>query len=260
MSRQIGELERTLGFELFRRKGRSIEITEAGRELALLMASFFSEFERIAERGTQVDASLRIGAGASVFEAFVFPRLRELEAEFPKCRFDFCGFSTGNLLNALSEGEIDLGIVPSGQNFSGVTEVPAGNISFVLVGRSDFDSQLPNWSLSTFLSRVPLVLIGGKGRWIDAFHRLCLQMEVKPRIAHRAETFAHVRELLKAGAPACFLPRPLASSLPASEFTIIDDKSFALLNRPLSVVYDNRASRVRDRLESMAQSLANVLA
>lgn len=260
MSRQIGELERTLGFDLFRRDGRAIEITEAGRELALLIASFFSEFESVARRGNQEETLLRIGAGASVFEAIVFPKLRRLEAEFPGCHFEFCGFSTNEVVEALHGGTIDLGIVRSGLSFPGIAEIPAGKISFVLVGRRDFDSKLPGWSVRTFLGRVPLTIIGGDGRWVDAFRRFCLEMEIEPRITHRAETFGHVRELLKAGAPGGILPAPLAVDLPASQFTIIEEDTLASLTRPLSVVFDSRAGRVRDRLQSMAGTLAKVLA
>lgn len=259
MSRQIGELEKTLGFDLFRRNGRTIEITEAGRELALLTASFFAEFEGVARRGNKADALLRIGAGASVFEALIFPKLLNLEAEFPGCNFEFCGFSTNEVVDALHSGKIDLGIVRAGLNFSGIAEIAAGKIPFVLVGRRDFDTKLASWSAKIFLSRVPISIISGDGRWIDAFRRFCFDLEIDPRITHRAETFGHVRELLKAGAPGAILPAQLAAELSASEFAIIDDEALSPLTRPLSVVFDSRAGRVRDRLEVMAESLAKVI-
>lgn len=259
MSRQIGELEKTLGFDLFHRSGRTIEITERGRELALLTASFFAEFEGVARRGNRTDTRLRIGAGASVFEALIFPRLRRLEKAFLETNFEFCGFSTNEVVEALHGGMIDLGVVRSGLSSSGIAEIPAGNISFVLVGHRDFDTKLAGWNARTFLSRVPISIISGDGRWIDAFRRFCFDLEIEPRLMHRAETFAHVRELLKAGAAGAILPAPLASELAASEFAIIEDEALSTLDRPLSVVFDSRAGRVRDQLETMASALAEVL-
>lgn len=259
MSRQIGELEKTLGFDLFRRNGRNIEITEAGRELALLIASFFAEFEGVTRRGNKADELLRIGAGASVFEALIFPKLGLLEKEFPGTNFEFCGFSTNEVVDALHGGMIDLGVVRAGFNFSGIAEIPAGKIPFVLVGRRAFDTKLAGWSAKTFLSRVPISIISGDGRWIDTFKRLCFDLEIEPRITHRTETFGHVRELLKAGAPGAILPAQLAAELSVSHFAVLDDEALSPLARPLSVVFDSRAGRVRDRLESMAESLAKVI-
>ncbi len=259
MSRQIGELEKTLGFDLFRRNGRAIEITEAGRELALLTASFFAEFEEVARRGNKAETVLRIGAGASVFEALVFPRLHRLEKEFSGSNFEFLSLPTAQVIDDLHNGKIDIGIVRSNLNFPGIAEIPAGNIRFVLVGRRDFDTKLAGWPARTFLSRVPISIISGEGSWVESFRRLCLEMEITPRVTHRVQSFGHVRELLKASAPGGILPEQLAAELPVSQFAVIEDDALAPLARSLSVAFDSRAGRVRDRLEGMAAALAKVI-
>lgn len=259
MSRQIGELEKTLGFDLFRRNGRAIEITEQGRELALLTASFFAEFESVATRASKTNTNLRIGAGASVLETLVFPSLGQLEKEFPRTNFEFCPSSTNEIVNALHAGKIDFGIIRAGLKFAGIAEIPCGKISFVLVGRRDFDSNLASWSAQTFLNRVPITIISGDGRWVDAFQRFCLKTEVEPRITHKVETFGHVRELLKAGASGGILPVQLAAELNVSEFAITESDALTALTRPLSIIFDSRAGRVRDSLDSMAITLAKVI-
>ena len=68
-----------------------------------------------------------------------------------------------------------------------------------------------------------------------------------------------MRELLKAGAPGAILPTALAEDLPESDFVIIKDEALRTLDRPLSVVFESRAGKVRDRLELMATDLAEVL-
>jgi DNA-binding transcriptional LysR family regulator len=259
MSRQIGELEKTLGFDVFSRNGRIIEINEAGRELALLTASFFAEFEGVAKRGNQSETLLKIGAGTAAFEALVFPNLLALEKEFPGSIFEFCPSSTSEVIEALHAGRIDLGIVRLGMNFQGIGEIAAGNLPFVIVGRRDFDTNLASWSAKTFLSRVPISIIRGEGQWVESFRRFCFDFEVEPRITHRVETFGHVRELMKAGAPGGILPSSLADELPSSHFATIDTEALAPITRPLAVVYDIRASKVRDHLESMAGALAKVI-
>lgn len=259
MSRQIGELEKTLGFDLFVRTGRNIEINEAGRALALLTASFFAEFEGVAKRGSQSEALLKIGSGAAAFEALVFPNLLALEREFPGCIFEFCPSSTNEVIESLNAGKIDLGIVRLGMNYQGIGEIAAGHLPFVLVGRRDFDTKLPSWSAKSFLSRVPISIIRGEGQWVESFRRYCFDLEVEPRISHRVETFGHVRELLKAGAPGGILPASLAAELSPSHFATMEAETLAPLTRPLAVVYNIRAAKVRDHLESMARALAKVV-
>lgn len=259
MSRQIGELEKALGFDLFNRSGRSIEINKAGRELAILIASFLSGVEEVTKNGNRTETSLRIGAGASVFETLVFPQLRKLESVFPACNFEFWGFATEKVVDALHRGRIDLGIVRAGLGELGIDEVPSASMSFVLVGRRDFNRDLPNWSGKEFLSRVPLTTISGEGSWVQSFHRICRELEVTPRLSHRTETFGQVRDLIKAGSPGGILPTPLAINLPQNDFAIVPDKFLDVFTRPLAVVFNSRAAKVRDRLQVNAHALANLL-
>ncbi len=259
MSRQIGELERTLGIALFVRRGRSLQITEAGRELALITASYFAEFETTVGRFMDAQKTLRLGGGASVLEALLFPRLAVLEQAFPEHAFEFVPASTEDAVRKLHEGEIDLAILRAGLHASGMVETPACSMSFCLVGRRDFDSKMDGLPATEFFRRVPLTVIRGHGQWLDSLQRLCEKLEIHPRWGHRVETFGHVRELLRSGAPGGILPTHLADGLDPNVFVVVDDPLLEALSRRLSVVYDSRAGRVRDRLVVLASKLAEVL-
>lgn len=259
MSRQIGELEQTLGIELFTRRGRTLQITEAGRELALITAAYFAEFETAVGKFLHAEETVRLGAGASVFEALLFPRLADLEQAFPRVVFEFVPTSTEDAVQKLHEGKIDLAILRSGLNASGLVEIPACSISFCLVGRRDFDSRMDEWTASEFFRRIPLTVIRGQGQWLDALQRLCEKLEVTPCWSHRVETFGHVRELLKSGAAGGILPKQLALELDSKTFAVIEDSTLEALSRNLSVMYDIRSGRVRDRLSTWASKLADEL-
>lgn len=259
ISRQISELEATLGFHLLRRTGRSIEVTEAGRELALLTAAYFAELQELTKRAIGTESQLRLGSGSSIFESLVFPNLRNLQRNFPNVSFEYQCFSSPGAIQALQDGAIDLGIIRANHGGSGLTEIPLGQMEFVLIGRSDFDTNIGRWSLREFLSRVPLTLINGHGDWISTFMQVCRKLEVKPSVAHRVENFGHVREFLRAGAPGGFLPVELASALSETNYIMIDDDHLKIFDRPLVIAYDTRAARVRDRLQQAAELLANVL-
>ena len=259
MSRQIGELEKALGIELFQRRGKTLRVTDAGRELALLTATCFNELGSFVERANRGESNLRIGAGASVFEAVVFPHMRQIRAAFGKSRFEFVTNNTTGTLRSLHEGELDIGIVRAGGYGTDLVVNPCGSMEFVLVGRLDFDRNLPEWGIGTFLDRVPLAIIRGEGQFVSAFQRLCNEMDVSPQIVMRTESFGHVRQLLLAGHPGGILPKPLAADLSPSEFHTLYDPELRRLSRDLVVVIDSRVARLNDRLAATAEKLAGIL-
>ncbi|MCC5805064.1 MAG: LysR family transcriptional regulator [Opitutales bacterium] len=259
MSRQIGELEKTLGFELFQRKGKSLHITSHGRELALLCASFFDEVGAVATRVHEGSTNLRIGAGASILEAVVFPKIDTLRKRLDGYCFEFITDHTAGLLRSLREGTLDMGIVRSGEDLGDLITKPCGMMDFVFVGRLDFDRNLPTWTPRQFLSRVPLALIRGEGRFVSAFNSLCEAFEVSPRITTKTESFGQVRQILLHGHPGGILPRSLAQSLPESAFFLFDDPLLRGLDRKLVLGIDRRAARLRDRLNSLGTTFAEIL-
>lgn len=68
VSRQVKELERFLGTELFERRPRGLELTPAGRDLAQVSHRAFDELRRIV-------ADMRIGAGPRVVTLSTVPSL-----------------------------------------------------------------------------------------------------------------------------------------------------------------------------------------
>lgn len=256
MSRQIGELESTLGVDLFMRKGKSLQITSAGKELALLAAAFVDELEALTSRFSGDKGILKIGAGAAVLEALVYPAIRNLRRAMPEYRFDFVPDSTEGVARKLHDGRLDVGIVRSSFEDSSIERWPCGSMDFVLVGRRDFDSNITEWSVIQFLHRVPMALIRGEGDLITTLHSIIKKSGVQMAPTCLVDTFGHVKQLLVFGHPGGVLPRAMAASLSNQDFCIIDDDCMRDLDRSLSLVIDKRAARVRDKLEGIARTFA----
>lgn len=259
MSRQVGELESALGIELFLRKGKRLEITAAGRELALLSAAYFDEVEAFLARFTGEKGLLKLGAGAAVLEAMVYPAIRSLRRTLPDYRFEFVPDSTRGVGQRLQDGELDVGIVRASYQAPGLLRRPCGTMKFVLVGRRDFDSNLPEWTMTQFLSRVPMALIRGEGSLVTALQKIAAEAGVEMLASTLADTFGHVKQLLLFGQPGGLLPAVLAAVLPQRDFHILDAEQLNVLDRPLEVVIEKRAARVRDRLELIAGAVAKAI-
>jgi DNA-binding transcriptional LysR family regulator len=141
VSEQVRLLEDEIGFALFRRTGRGIEVTERGR-------TFLAEAERVVGdvlslsdtarrlKGGPAD-TLRLGMGSGMAQIFV-PRLfRLLGDAHPGLRLELLTAPTKSIFNDLHEERIDIGIalesdpdrVPAGLVVERLTEAEMGLIT-----------------------------------------------------------------------------------------------------------------------------------
>jgi len=251
-------LESAMGVELFIRKGKSLQITSAGKELALLTAAYLDEFEALSARFSGDKGILKIGAGAAVLEAMVYPAIRNLRRTLPDYRFEFVPDSTEGIVRQLHDGGLDVGIVRSSFEDPSLVRRPCGTMKFVLVGRRDFDSNLPDWSVMQFLARVPMALIRGDGSLVTTLHEMARAAGADLVPTCFADTFGHVKQLLLWGQPGGLLPAILAADLPRSDFHVCEEP-LSGLDRPLDLVIDRRAAKVRDRLDGIARMVVRAI-
>ena len=111
-SRQVRELEQFFGVELTRRKGKGIEVTEHGRELARQVRAHLqslTDFKRVCA-GQPIE--FRIASGNSVVEWLLVPNLAKITAGAPSARFSFHNIRTADVVKGLKEHSIDFGILP----------------------------------------------------------------------------------------------------------------------------------------------------
>lgn len=88
VSQQIKQLERTLGFKLFYRLPRQIELTEDGRQFAVVVAQALAQIEQEARAIMLAGsaAGIRLRAGPSFAVRWLVPRLGEFYARHPNIR------------------------------------------------------------------------------------------------------------------------------------------------------------------------------
>jgi DNA-binding transcriptional LysR family regulator len=130
LSQQIKLFERTLGAQLFRRKPRGVELTEAGLALRKEAAAIFASVDRAVDtvgrvaRGEQ--GAIRIGLTTSAcFHPFPPQAIRSWRRANPQMNIQFEQNSTPGLIERLQTGRVDAAFIRTaiGQP-SGVTVVP----------------------------------------------------------------------------------------------------------------------------------------
>lgn len=210
LSQQIKLLERTLGAQLFRRKPRGVELTEAGLALRNEAALIFASVERAVDtvvrvsRGEQGD--IRIGLTTSAcFHPFPPRAIRAFRRANPQVKIEFEQNSTPGLIGALQAGRVDVAFIrtATGQP-AGVRVLPL--IEEPMVVALPFGHPLASRTNGRGLTLKSLALerfIGypraaGTGLY-DAVIAACIASGFSPNIAHEAPQIVTTLNLVAAG-------------------------------------------------------------
>jgi len=107
VSRQIRQLEDNLGFSLFNRLHRSLELTSEGRELAMLLSRQFGELNRaIYQLAPSLQSELKIKVETSLAARWLVPRLQKFRKLHPNLQVNLtlAWFQAGVNINLESGG------------------------------------------------------------------------------------------------------------------------------------------------------------
>lgn len=222
VSQQIIALQQAVGFPLYRRAGRGIEITEAGRRFAEETDDLFHESARL----TDVVDSLRsgprgrvvIGCSSSVAREWIPAVLHEAVARFPHLRYDVM---TNEPFTGVDRQRPDVDVVSepghaepmTGSGFSSDHLI---DDEYVLV--LPVDHPLREHSLVSVgqLADEPLLDPDVQGSATgDVIDHAARAAGISPRYAARADDHYGILAMVSAGIGLAALPRLAVAELPA---------------------------------------------
>jgi DNA-binding transcriptional LysR family regulator len=264
VSEQVKLLEDEIGFPLFRRTPRGIELSERGR-------TFLSEAERVVGdllsladvaqrlRGAPADA-LRVGMGSGMAQIFM-PRLFEdLHQNLPGVRLEIVTAPTRAIFNDLHEERIDAGIaieseperVPAGLVFDRLTEA-----EMVLIAHPKHALAKSNAAVDVArLVTEPIVmneLTVGYGQVVLS---LFTDLGTRPNILAVADNIETMKVIVQSGKAVAIVPRACAETEVAlgvlKAVSIIPQRRVALSlfrrRQPLSRRKQSYLAAIRDAL------------
>jgi DNA-binding transcriptional LysR family regulator len=265
VSEQVSLLESEIGFQLFRRTPRGIELTERGR-------TFLYEAERVVGdvlslsdtarrlRGAPSD-TLTLGMGSGMAQIFM-PRLfGKLNAIMPGVRLEILTAPTKTIFDDLHEERLDAGIaiesdpdrVPAGLVFDRLTQAPMALIVH------------PKHSLARARSPVdvgrlvtePIVMSELTVGYGQVVLSLFTDLGIRPNILAVADNIETMKVIVQSGTGIAIVPRPCAdneSELGALKvLSIAPARSVALSlfrrRQPLSRRKEGYLAALRDALQ-----------
>jgi DNA-binding transcriptional LysR family regulator len=231
VSAQIRRLERELGEPLFQRSPRSVSLTEAGEALLPHARAALAAADRgrdaIASLRGMLSGRLRIGVAGPVDQP-LGQALGELHRSYPDIEVLLTTQNNEPLLEALTNGHIDVGIVGIGTH-----TVPAQLTTRVItsealalgVSRNHPLAERKSVTLSRLREEPFVTLVHGSGHR-EAFDKAFDDAGYRPRIAAEASELSSLIELVAEGLGAAILPRAAGDGANVAVLEIVRPRLF----------------------------------
>jgi len=255
-SKQIKQLEGAVEKKLFTREGRMLRLTEDGRKLAVMTNAFFASLEEFAFGESA--RTLRIAAGESVLECFVYPRFKVLHEAMPSISFEFVSLSTAKTVEALKTGQIELGLIRDDADFGDCEILPLGDMEFELVIPR---SLLPQREIAAFsqVKELPIASLSGNGRFSTSLEKLAEAEGFNIRCVASADSFSKVFQISRTADLAAFLPRQFVGRFSGDAFSRFRTANFDILSRSIIIAVSKGAVILRPALEKMFRQFAQLI-
>jgi DNA-binding transcriptional LysR family regulator len=164
ISRQIKELEAFFGVPLFNRIGRTLQITEAGEKLNILVLEYSNALEEFHEWCGEGNLELSIGAGDALIQWHLIPRVEAI-CGFLKCkRVSFQNLKTTQIVDKVRKGQLYFGVVRREGCPSDLKSISLGMLEYSAFIPSDLKVKR-GADLASLLSENKLVGMEGEGTY-----------------------------------------------------------------------------------------------
>lgn len=258
-SKQVKELEAFFGVALTRRQGRRIKLTEAGGRLALLAQAHLSGLADFQQTCQGVPQTVSVGAGNSVLEWLVLPRIAKWRQLLGSTLFEFHTGRTQDLVRRVTEMSVDLGLIREDAVSRPLKFKRLLVMTYALFLPRRLTTAAGDGALKTALAKVPLATsVGGqfRERLEAAAGKACWPL----RIEMSCSSFTQAARAVETGAFGAVLPSVAAAEFEPKEvlqFPLPFLKSYA---RPICVAWNPRLVEVRPVVERAIKVLEQVLA
>jgi len=253
ISRQIRELQEYFGVELVRRKGRGLELTDSGKELAAVGRENFKGIKDFAAHCKESEWTVQIVASNSVAFWHLVPAIKSLQAQAKGVRFEIHHEQTREMANATREGIYDIAFVREDAIPTGMKRASLGSVGRSLLIPKALAPTRPK-TLAAALVSIPLALpIGGSVR--ENAEQLAAKTGKPLRIALGCTSYIQAAQALETEACGTVLPDLAKPALKLEKFHV-----FALPEKyNLCMAWSKRSTDTRPQLLSLIGTMQSVL-
>lgn len=229
LSMQIKELEQQLGVELVERRGNSVTLTVAGREIAGRAEAILSQVRELAECARQhhgvLTGALRLGIIPSVAPYLLPEVLTEAARRYPALDLQIRETQTDTLLDELIRGELEAVILALPVQHPQLETVALFDDRFLVAVQAKAAQDWSSCDLQERIGRERLLLLEEGHCLRDQALQFCQIANMQARKALGAASLTTIMQMVAAGHGVTLLPELCT----AAE---VDRRRIALLEFP----------------------------
>jgi DNA-binding transcriptional LysR family regulator len=257
-SRQIKELEEFFGTELVRRKGRGITLTEAGARLNVIARECCAALSDFKNECKNQPVEVVIGAGESVIQWLLMPRLDKMRTHLPDVRLKFLNLATTDAVKRLADGVIDFALVRKDAIARPLQARSLGFMGYSLFVPTDLHAAVGRKDGLKLLDGLPLATLEGEGSFRSGLAQMAKKEGVKINIQIECSSFPLAARAVAIGKVAAILPAIAVSDLPSPVATQVTFSFLKNFDREMCLASNARLIRIRPILQKTGEVLTEV--
>lgn len=217
LSRQIKELEQTLGARLFDRNNKRVELTDAGKYFKKEVEQILQQIEKVKftthKIANHTSGEFRIGYISSTFSGVIATLLEYLTESYPYVNFKLFELPTIQQIKRLEEGSLDLGILRGPLLSTKIETVRWFKDGYALVYNKDLHS-VDNEEDIRKLSKATFTFFNKKyaPQYYQKLLEICAQYGFVPNVVHESNNINSIIQLVKKGLGVSILPASIAEN------------------------------------------------
>lgn len=257
-SRQLRELSEFFGCEVAQRRGKILKLTEQGERLAELAREQLRSLEDFRSECKQQSVAFTIGAGDSLIQWLVIPRLGKIIDEFPGTHFATTNLRTNDIVRQLTDCRLDFGIIRKSAIAPGLKSVSLGVVSYVALVPDDFAKQR-KITLRHAIAALPLATQTTDGQFTSGLREIAKTLNVPLVPSLACQSFPQTMAALRSRRFWAIVPELAVRELPSSVAHRLSDPSLQQLDREAMLAWNPRVVRVRPNAAKIVTRLQQVL-
>lgn len=258
-SRQLRELSEFFGCEVAQRRGKILKLTGQGERLAEVAREQLRSLDDFRSECKQQSVAFTIGAGDSLIQWLVIPRLGKIIDEFPGTHFATTNLRTNEIVQQLIDCRLDFGIIRKNAIAPGLKSVPLGVVSYVALV-PDLLAKQKKLTLRHALEALPLATQTTDGQFTSGLREIAKALDVPLSPALACQSFPQTMAALRSGRFWAIVPEIAVRELAPGSVHRVSDNALESLDREAMLAWNPRLVRIRPNAAKIAPRLQQALA
>ncbi len=248
-SRQIGELEKYFGVDLLNRESRPYRLSVEGRALANLSRGYLGSLSDFQAKCGDRPVKLVIGAGESIIQWLLMPMLGHLSRELPEASISMRNLRTSNIIENLTDGKIDLGMVRKTAVATPLKSIGQWEYGYRLFVPKKMRAKLSGKLKLDEIASLPLAVMEGEGQFRRQLIALAKDQGVDLELRLECSSYSQIAAAVQSRYYCGFLPHFASKYLDEGSFSSFEVSGFEGLRRELVVAWNPKKEELRPAIE-----------